>query len=343
VIHGSLLPLGLRPIATGFGAFRVYRFLDLERGQPALAVVAGRVDDSAPVMARVHSSCVTSEVLGACDCAQQLDAALAAISNEGRGVLFYLMQEGRGAGFVAKARDRMMVQASGERLTTFEAYERMGLPQDARSYREVADMREALGMRGPLRLLTNNPDKLFSLERAKVPVAGAEPLHQPASPFNRHYLAAKSLSGHAVPQPAAGVAELPEPVALREPEMLADQQRFARVAAYLLPVRGREPQGAPPLWLRLCAYYDLQRGLERVVLEPAGASAEPDPPRFIQRQRLLDRFPLLEPGSELRAWQRTRARLTAGRRGRVLLLAPDETAPVDRETRALLDRPVDLA
>src|SRR6185436_1559805 len=113
--------------------------------------VVGAVGAPAPLLARVHSSCVTSEAYGACDCdcAEQLAASLAEIAGAGRGVLFYLMQEGRGAGFAAKARDRMLVQTSRHRLTTFEAYARMGLDHDCRRYEEVGDLCRLLGVRAP--------------------------------------------------------------------------------------------------------------------------------------------------------------------------------------------------
>ena len=104
--EGSLLALDERPLDTVHGRFQAHRFHNLTTGQPAVAVATGDLTGRSPLLARVHSSCITSEVYGACDCdcAEQLDAALAAIAAAGRGVLFYLTQEGRGAGFAAKAR-----------------------------------------------------------------------------------------------------------------------------------------------------------------------------------------------------------------------------------------------
>ena len=108
---GLLVSLGEEPLATRHGDFVAHRFLDCSTGEPTLAVTLGDVGADEPLLARVHSSCVTSEALGACDCdcAEQLDAALGQVARRGRGILFYLMQEGRGAGFVAKALDRMLV------------------------------------------------------------------------------------------------------------------------------------------------------------------------------------------------------------------------------------------
>ena len=132
---GLLVSLGREDLATRHGDFVVHRFHNCTSGSPALAVTFGDVGGTAALRARVHSSCVTSEAFGACDCdcAEQLDGALAHIASHGRGVLFYLTQEGRGAGFVAKALDRMLVQASPAPLTTFEAYERLRAERDERA------------------------------------------------------------------------------------------------------------------------------------------------------------------------------------------------------------------
>ena len=144
--HASLIALGSRPLATAHGPFEAHVFANVMTRELALALSRGPIEGRDPVLARVHSSCVTSESYGGrdCDCAEQLDGALEAIDAEGRGVLFYLMQEGRGAGFCAKARDLMLVQASAHRLTTFEAYSGMGLDADYRAYAEVASMCELL-------------------------------------------------------------------------------------------------------------------------------------------------------------------------------------------------------
>lgn len=335
-LRGSLLETGRLPLETRFGRFEAVRFLDLKRGQPVWVLQCGDPTTREPVLARVHSSCLTSEVFGACDCdcAEQLDSALEAIALRGRGLVFYLMQEGRGAGFVAKARDRMMVQASRDRIHTFEAYERMGLPHDARSYREVADAVSAIGVSAPLRLLTNNPDKVRGLERVKIAVAGTERLRHRASAWNQHYLTAKYDSGHELHRPdAQHSAPLPEPVVWREPHILPDLQNFAHVATYLLPLRAAAPA---PVWYRCHVYYDLLRGVERVVLEHGDGGGL----QHVQRQRLIERFPLARRGQRLAEWHETRAKIEAQGRGRVLFLAPGEDTPPDAATLRLLDQAV---
>jgi GTP cyclohydrolase II len=315
---GTLIALGTEPIATRHGPFLVNRFHNCTSGAPALAVTFGDVGGVAALLARVHSSCVTSEAFGACDCdcAEQLDGALAHIASHGRGVLFYLMQEGRGAGFVAKALDRMLVQASPAPLTTFEAYARLGLPADQRTYGEVAAMKRLLGVRAPLCLLSNNPDKVAALRDAGADVAGTEPLRVRTSAYSHDYLAAKARAGHTV-APTAGVdaAALPERVAVIRPEPLAPGSRLVRLAGYLLPVRG-----ADAAWFRLHVYLDAAARRERVVL--TYGSGGDDVLVRIQRETLLDRFAPTTPRFR-QSWHEAVARIVA--HGRGLALFADAT------------------
>ncbi|MCA9509288.1 MAG: GTP cyclohydrolase II, partial [Myxococcales bacterium] len=264
-LRGSLLALGATRRATAHGPFDVAEFRNVATHRSAFALVRGDVRGDAPVLCRVHSSCVTSEFLGACDCdcAGQLEAALAAIDGEGRGVLFYLAQEGRGAGIVAKARDRMIVQASRHRTTTFEAYERMGLHPDARRYGEVADACALLGVEAPLVVLSNNPGKVSALEREKLRVAEMRPLARDASPFNAHYLEAKRASGHVLGTARADAAELPRAVACTTPRPLHGLPDVLHVATYLLPVGGSIDA---PVWVELDAFVDLASRAERIAL-----------------------------------------------------------------------------
>jgi GTP cyclohydrolase II len=310
---GTLVAVGREPLATRHGEFVVHRFHNCTTGAAALAVTRGDVAGPEPLAARVHSSCVTSEAFGACDCdcAEQLDAALAHVASRGRGVLFYLMQEGRGAGFVAKALDRMLVQASATRLTTFEAYARLGLPDDQRTYGEVAAMARLLGVAAPLRLLSNNPDKVAALRAAGAAVDGTEPLRIRASAYSQHYLDAKARAGHTVAS-TAGIdpAALPEPVVVIEPEALATAPRFVRLAAYLLPVGGAEAA-----WFRLHVYLDTTARRERVVLV-RGTGGDEVLVR-VQRETLLDRFDPCEPRFR-RRWHEAVARIVAHGRGVVL-------------------------
>ncbi|MGH7823172.1 MAG: GTP cyclohydrolase II [Candidatus Binatia bacterium] len=310
-IHGTLLSLGSRPLDTIDGDFTAHLFENLECRQPVIAVALGDVRDDEPLLARVHSSCVTSEAYGGvdCDCAGQLRGALAEIARAGRGVVFYLMQEGRGAGFAAKARDRMLVQASGQRLTTFEAYREMGLGKDLRRYDEVGFACRLLGIRAPLRLMSNNPEKAAALAAAGAHVAELRRLPSLDSPFNLHYLESKRRSGHALEEDSNGTAaaELPEPVERFEPYALPDAPDLVHMASYLLPVRAAEHEVA---WLRVHVYFDSASGRERVVLT-FGDVRRRIPLVYLHEEDLFDRFPLRRPGTARRLWSAALCRMIA--------------------------------
>jgi GTP cyclohydrolase II len=319
-------------LETRFGLFRLERFRLAPSGEPALALLRGDVGGDQPLLARVHSSCLTSEFLGAldCDCAEQLANALAAIARGGRGALLYLMQEGRGAGLLAKARDRMMVQAHGERITTFEAFDRMGLPRDRRSYEAVPRLLAALGVSAPLRLLTHNPEKARRVAAAGVRVHDTLALPPACSPWNAHYLAAKAGQGHDLALHAAGGARLPEAIEWFEPHVVPALPRFVHAARYLMPVGGAG-------WLRARVYWDREAGCERLVLEPLRGRAGEPPLRAVMAQALLDRLPREPDGATRRAWRDTAAAFAAGRAGRALVLGPDEHAAPDADTLRLLE------
>jgi 3,4-dihydroxy 2-butanone 4-phosphate synthase / GTP cyclohydrolase II len=333
-LYGTLLAEGRQELGAAGGRFLVHRFRNLRSGEPALALTTGDVRDGAPLLARVHSSCVTSEALGACDCdcAGQLQAALRELAACGRGALFYLFQEGRGAGLAAKARDRMAVQASRERVTTFEAYAEMGLARDQRRYEEVAFLRRLLGIEAPLRLLTHNPEKAKALEEAGVAVADIVPLAPQLTPWNRHYLAAKARSGHAFADPGEGAAVLPEPLPAVAPGPTDPAGRFVRVARYLLPVL--LPGRAAPLWLTLQLFYDLVARGERVLLEyRAGPGAALV---CVQRETLLDRFAPGFAGARKPRWLTALQRFERNGAGVALFVPVGEAGSLDDETLDLL-------
>jgi len=320
-ISGATLRLGTRALDTRHGRFTLHLFRDLAAARPAMVLAAGDLTSPSPLLARVHSSCLTSECLMGrdCDCAEQLDAALARIAQAGRGALVYLMQEGRGAGLSAKARDRMLVQASVGRLTTFDAYAEMGLPPDLRRYGAVASIFALLGVRGPLRLLTNNPQKLSALARAlageRLAIEGCEPVAGSRSPFNRDYLRAKRSSGHTLERPdRAPGARPPEAVRAFDPTPHAIDSGRLVTASYFLPIGGRA--GAVD-WFRLTVLMERASGHESVVLshgalERPAALPLPAPDRWIPMS-LLDRLPTAEASGRAaltRALDALRARRT---------------------------------
>jgi GTP cyclohydrolase II len=332
-VHGALLALGATPLDTVHGTFVAHAFHNLATGDPVLAVALGDVATPAPLLARLHSSCITSEVYGGCDCdcVEQLDAALAHVAEAGRGVVFYLAQEGRGAGLMAKARDRMLVQASRNRLTTFEAYREMGLDKDHRRYDEVGWACRLLGITAPLRLLTDNPDKVATLAAAGIPVDGTCGLAPRPSPFNRHYLAAKARAGHTFTAEIdhRGAADLPEPVEYAAPTAVPGAARFVRIASYLLPIRL-----SPPAWFRLHAYADLRVGDERIVLTHGRPGGGDTVLLRLQPETLLERFPMRAPRLKPRWFAAARRIVDEGVGCALFLRSPDEE--IDGDLRRLL-------
>ena len=262
---GSLLETGATHLETPHGDFAANWFQNLSTRRPVLVLCRGDVRSAEPLLARVHSACVTSESLAGCDCdcAAQLDASLARIAAEDRGALFYLLQEGRGAGIAAKARDRMIVQASDHQITTFEAYDLMGLGRDQRHYEEVAFACQLLGIAAPLRLLTNNPEKRSAVEAEGVPVVETVALREQACAESAHYLASKSRTGHDVDDPGDKAASLPGPLRYFDPHALPELRGALRLAAYWLPVRVGVGNGADWFLLEL---FDTPDG-ERILLQ----------------------------------------------------------------------------
>lgn len=155
----------------------------------------GQIDDGQPVLARIHSECMTGDVLFSqrCDCGAQLESALRHIASNGRGVLLYLRQEGRGIGLLNKMR-AYRLQEQG--VDTVEANEQLGFPADLRRYDLCVPMLEHLGIR-QLQLMTNSPRKIKLLREAGVDVVERIPLVVNRNPYNEAYLSTKAAKlGH---------------------------------------------------------------------------------------------------------------------------------------------------
>jgi len=167
-----------------------------------VALTLGTIDDGGPVLVRVHSECLTGDVLGSsrCDCGEQLDDSLRFLQEQGCGILLYLRQEGRGIGLTKKI-SAYALQEQG--LDTVEANLALGLPEDMRDYRVAAEMLLDLGV-WRARLLTNNPAKVEGLERYGVEVVERIPLCMSPNPSNVGYLRTKrEKMGHLLPKAVA--------------------------------------------------------------------------------------------------------------------------------------------
>jgi 3,4-dihydroxy 2-butanone 4-phosphate synthase / GTP cyclohydrolase II len=177
-------------LPTEVGEFRVYAYDSLLDAETHIALVRGEIGDGEQVMVRVHSKCLTGDVFHSarCDCGHQLDAAMRRIAAEGRGVLLYLNQEGRGIGLANKIR---AYELQDQGLDTVEANERLGFKADQRDYGIGAQILGDLGVR-TMRLLTNNPRKFIGLQGYGLAVSESLALEiTPASEFSRRYLKTK--------------------------------------------------------------------------------------------------------------------------------------------------------
>ena len=140
-IYGTTLFIGELDLELRFGTFRTFVYQDLINKGYIIALAQGLEDPETPLYTRIHSSCVTSETLRSmdCDCVHQLEGALEKIAEKKHGVLFYLIQEGRGCGYVGKSRACMLVQYNDDKINTFEAYKSLGMIDDYRDYRNIKD------------------------------------------------------------------------------------------------------------------------------------------------------------------------------------------------------------
>lgn len=190
-------------IPTAHGEFKLYAYEstdtdgeNVETDKTHIALTKGDVADATPVLVRVHSQCLTGDVFGSlrCDCGEQLEIALQTIEKEGRGVLVYMRQEGRGMGLKGKIRAYQLQDSDG--LDTVEANEHLGFPADLRDYGVGAQILVDLGVR-KMRLMTNNPQKVKGLDGHGLEIVERVPLQTEPNPFNCRYLQTKrSKLGH---------------------------------------------------------------------------------------------------------------------------------------------------
>ena len=176
-------------LPTPYGDFKIIAYESSMGGEAHVALIMGDISGGEPVLTRVHSECLTGDSLHSlrCDCGKQLDAAMAAIAREGRGVILYVRQEGRGIGLANKIRAYAL---QDEGLDTVEANNRLGFQADLREYGLGAQMLVDLGVR-KMRLLTNNPKKVVGLEGYGLTVEERVPLELDTDPHSAEYMRAK--------------------------------------------------------------------------------------------------------------------------------------------------------
>ena len=190
-------------VPTAHGEFKLYAYESTDTGgetvegdKTHIALTKGDLTDPAPLLVRVHSQCLTGDVFGSlrCDCGEQLEIALKTIEKEGRGILVYMRQEGRGMGLKEKLKAYQLQDNDG--LDTVEANEHLGFPADLRDYGIGAQILADLGVQ-KMRLMTNNPQKVTGLSGHGLEIVERIPLETKPNAFNRRYLETKrSKLGH---------------------------------------------------------------------------------------------------------------------------------------------------
>ncbi|MEN3037889.1 MAG: bifunctional 3,4-dihydroxy-2-butanone-4-phosphate synthase/GTP cyclohydrolase II [Candidatus Kryptonium sp.] len=184
-------------LPTKYGFFELHLYESLTDGKVHVALVKGKIDDGEPVLVRVHSECLTGDVFGSlrCDCGDQLHSAMKIIEREGRGVILYMRQEGRGIGLVNKIK---AYRLQDEGKDTVEANEMLGFKPDLRDYGIGAQILVDLGVR-KMRLLTNNPKKIVGLAGYGLEIVERVPIEIQPNEINIHYLRTKrDKLGHLV-------------------------------------------------------------------------------------------------------------------------------------------------
>ena len=182
-------------LPTTWAIFNLHAFVEPATGKEHMALTLGQFDDGAPVLARIHSQCFTGDALFSqrCDCGSQLEMAMQKIACEGRGVVLYLRQEGRGIGLLNKIHAYRLQDQGAD---TVEANHQLGFAVDLRSYNLCKPMLKHLGITS-LRLMTNNPLKIAAMEKIQIRVKEHIPLIIDRNPHNERYLNTKaSKLGH---------------------------------------------------------------------------------------------------------------------------------------------------
>ena len=176
-------------IPTKFGDFKAHGYTNILNGEHHIALVKGDIGDGENVLCRVHSECLTGDVFGSlrCDCGDQLHSAMKQIDEEGRGIILYMRQEGRGIGLINKLKTYVLQE---EGMDTMEANLALGFEADMREYYIGAQILQDLGIK-TIKLLTNNPDKVYQLEDYGMKIVERLPIEMTVNEYDEKYLQTK--------------------------------------------------------------------------------------------------------------------------------------------------------
>ena len=257
-IYGTTIFIGEKKVQMNCGEFNSLVFQDIINKNYIIALQ--KFDSNTETLyTRIHSSCVTSEMFDSqdCDCVQQLEGAIQLIS-EKQGILFYLIQEGRGSGYIGKARACQMVQYNEYNdidMTTFDAYKSLGMKKDYRSYHNIKEIMIMMDIyEKKFILLTNNPDKINNLKKLNVNVVDIYNIEFVPNQFNKSYLVSKEKTGHQLKKIKNDITSylrlnpdetdstlktiLPnQPIDIFEPYHIKEYKRFILCASYYLPIK----------------------------------------------------------------------------------------------------------
>ena len=238
-IYGTTIFIGKLKLNLEKDDIITFTFQDLITKNYVIALSSKILDLTKPIYSRVHSSCITSETLGSidCDCLPQLNMALDKIIEHG-GIIFYLIQEGRGCGYIGKSRACMLVQNDPDKYNTFTAYQHLGMKEDYRQYDNIKDILFILDIEPKFILLTNNPQKIEGFKKAGLIIHSTESLISEPNAYNLSYLLSKRKNGHRLKNIPDNLREITNfvPVKPFDPYPLKDLRRFVHASSYYLPI-----------------------------------------------------------------------------------------------------------